>query len=398
MSNKILRFETRDFLIEVIYYDSSRCSCCEPSLIGCIKHKHTNKILAEEVKTGFGFFAPNRPIYQSFVRELIAEARTKVPEKCDDCHEWICRCWACSNCSTNYTSGSCGNQCDSCEVCNDCCECVFCDRCSSRQQHWCHECETCESCCQCEDESSIIKDYSYRVEKTLGMRGSPKDKTFFGVELEVECSRESNRRVKAMEAHEYLQGFAMFKSDGSLDHGFEIVTAPATLEEHRKGWENFFANRPTGLRSYNTETCGMHIHISRPKPLHIGKILVFVNNPDNRENITKIAGRTSSRWAGYSAKELSDGRKPSPSRYEAVNIVEGGKTIELRIFKGTLKKESFFKNLEFAHALFYFTRDASYRELSWKDFWAFVLKNRKTYINLINFMGGTQNVSNNSEA
>lgn len=140
--------------------------------------------------------------------------------------------------------------------------------------------------------------------------------------------------------------FIVTKDDGSLDRGFEIVTAPATLEEQLAHWKPFFARLPSGLRSFSTCTCGLHIHCSR-RPLTeltIAKIVCFTNANFNRPFVECIAGRPSGRWANIWPKKLSDARKINPERYEAVNL-QNYDTIEFRIFKGTLKEQSFYKAL-----------------------------------------------------
>jgi len=191
----------------------------------------------------------------------------------------------------------------------------------------------------------------------------------FGVELEVLPRRNAPADIARL-AHETVQGFAVLKSDSSLDTseggsdtGFEIVSCPATLRAHRKGWKTFFSKHgPTQyLRSYNTRVCGIHVHVNRAAfsgRLHIARFERFVNAPENIDFIKAIAGRDSSRWAktnpGKKIKESHQGI--DMDRYVAVNqATRGKKTIEVRIFRGNIDPVGFFKNLEFVSALFEFT-------------------------------------------
>ena len=61
-----------------------------------------------------------------------------------------------------------------------------------------------------------------------------------------------------------MSGFALCKHDGSLENGFEIVTAPATLSVHKDRWAKFCEkNYADSLSSWNTATCGMHVHVGQ---------------------------------------------------------------------------------------------------------------------------------------
>lgn len=164
--------------------------------------------------------------------------------------------------------------------------------------------------------------------------------------------------------------FAILKSDSSLlSHGFEIVSAPATLNYHKTAWDKFFANSAKYLRSYNTDCCGMHVHISKlgfdgdptGNNLHIGKFMNFYNQPYNRKFITDIAGRSTSSYTSYNVKKIVQSgtvNVGNTDRRQSVNLCPPN-TIEIRIFKGNTRKEGFFKNLEFVHASVEFTRQAS---------------------------------------
>jgi DNA primase catalytic subunit len=178
------------------------------------------------------------------------------------------------------------------------------------------------------------------------------------------------------------------KHDSSIGRGFEIVTAPATLEAHREQWRAFWRSNPTShLTGYESGSCGMHVHISRPSALVTGKMIVFLNSTENADFVRVIAGRSNSTWAKVcSSKKVTDWNK-SYDRYEALNVMNS-KTVELRIFRSTLKESSFWKNLEFTHALLHFARTASIDSLTVDSFLAFICQsdNRKQYRNLIAFL------------
>ena len=181
---------------------------------------------------------------------------------------------------------------------------------------------------------------------------------YYGIELEVE--RRSNCPSNIAESiNDMYEGFAICKSDGSLDNGFEIVTGPSTYKYHKKKWEEFFNSKlcQENLKGWNTDTAGLHIHIGRKSltPLNIGKILVFINDDLNRDFINAIAGRSSEQWARRSPKKVSDVLRPTGEKYEAVNTNHHA-TIELRIFRSNISKHGFYRVLEFTDAMVNFVK------------------------------------------
>ena len=217
-------------------------------------------------------------------------------------------------------------------------------------------------------EESGVYDYCHRVEDDLGKLclehqefKSENDQIYYGIELEVEKRNNCPHDLPYYITDNVLSGFAQCKSDGSLDRGFEITTAPATYEYHKKHWEKFFNNDKcmTNLKGWNTDTAGLHIHISRRalRPTDIGKILVFINDDVNTYFIRAIAGRTSDQWAKRSKKKIQDAWKSS-DKYEAVNMSHAN-TIELRIFKSNISRHGFYRVLEFTDALVYFTKNCA---------------------------------------
>jgi hypothetical protein len=235
---------------------------------------------------------------------------------------------------------------------------------------------------------------------------------FFGVELEVEYDYNSklDRNRAAKRVYDcFPRPFIVIKHDSSLKDqgqgGFEIVSAPATYKRHIKEWEQLFATYPEKslLSSYFTDHCGMHIHVSRASlsTLQIGKIVSFICHPNNRKFIRQIAQRQSNKYNNFTiAKKVSDipfykktgMHKPAwiaqEQHHTAVDI-NHEQTIEIRIFKGTLKKEAFFKNIEFVAALCDWceTGIASVCDVGDVDkFCQFVEKYAKQYPNLFAFL------------
>ena len=203
---------------------------------------------------------------------------------------------------------------------------------------------------------------SYNSKPVMTFHG--KEPHFYGIELEMELTNYV-RNERGQKAQEILNifgdDFIIIKEDGSLQTGFEICTQPASLDEQKIRWNKFFDNLPKNITSYGSDRCGLHVHCSR-KPLSlltIAKQVVFVNEDTNKEFIQIIAGRGPNQYSTLAKKNhnhvnmvpITVGRPTQ--RYEAINLTNKD-TIEYRIFKGTLKRESFFKSLEFCDALIQF--------------------------------------------
>ncbi len=236
-----------------------------------------------------------------------------------------------------------------------------------------------------DDDESYDEDYrddnvyawDYDVMEQLSMTSTKSDKLhpdtpYYGVELEVEKRNNADEQT-ASKIHDSFtydnMQFALLKGDGSLSNGFEIVSCPGTINAHRKYWDKFFNSEAIKeVKSWNTDTTGMHIHISRTAltQLQIGKILVFINDEKNQEFVNHIAGRSSDQWAKKSNKKISDCVVTS-GKYEAVNTAHRH-TIELRIFKGNLARHGFYRVLEFVDALVHFAKLTSLTKLQYTDF------------------------------
>lgn len=189
---------------------------------------------------------------------------------------------------------------------------------------------------------------------------------WFGVELEVELkNRDENREDKARLLNELINGGEIgknvfFENDGSLSYGFEIITQPMSLPKQRSLWDWLKDRECTrNLLSHNTSSCGLHVHVNKDglSQIQIAKIVTFVNDPRNADLIRAIARRYAEGYCKIKMKTL-DNAAESSDRYEAVNIT-GRKTIEFRIFKGSLKYESVISAIEFCNALVEFSASES---------------------------------------
>jgi len=246
------------------------------------------------------------------------------------------------------------------------------------------------NCNSCRSEQSGLRSYSdksaadLRPEKDVPLK--------FGIELEVE-GRDANEGVEMCESI-FPSGYVVYKEDGSLsDGGFEIVTRPDAPEVHKRIFSKFLSDPQVrrNLTSWNSGNCGIHIHVSR-KPLStlwIGRILVMINSPSMRSIVSKVSGRYDTTYAGITSKKLTNGKKTGYERkYEAVNN-SPRETIEFRLFRGTLIRESFIRYIEFVEAVLAFTSPAttSNRDIAEPEkFLDFVSNHRKKYKELFAFL------------
>jgi hypothetical protein len=191
-----------------------------------------------------------------------------------------------------------------------------------------------------------------------------------GFELEVECkidedyedSYEDFIADKAKEVYSLLDfrdnhgRYIFCKEDGSLNNGFEIVSRPATLQEHKERMKAFFEDVPSGLISSDSRHCGLHVHVNKAEGtsekmsnLQKGKLRAFIDSQTTQAYVDYIMGRRQNDYCSRNVgRKFTDGAKKNYDRRSAWNETEN--TIELRAPKGTLVPESFWSRLEFAVA------------------------------------------------
>jgi len=287
-------------------------------------------------------------------------------------------------------------------LCNHCVEHYFrCDNCSDLH-HLDHAYNSdgeylCENCYveTEENDNQLIHKYSYKPEYTYYRDNNDKERCY-GIELEIECKDRSINDVAEFIDRHYV--FTYMKHDSSISYGFEIVSHPASLGYHQKklAWDKMLgALRTKGCKSHDTSTCGLHVHASRKHltTTDIIKIVSFVNlNIDHYQSLAR-------RKSGYAKfKPIKNGQdlkecRYSEDRYEAINITNS-KTIEFRIYKGTLRHESFLAAIELTDATIEFCTTANMGiayifnnpDKAWDMFISFVKSKPGTYKILLAYM------------
>ena len=235
----------------------------------------------------------------------------------------------------------------------------------------------------------------------------------FGIELEVEqidCDYSIDNGITIVESG--LGTRAYMKEDGSLENGFEIVTHPHSLEEFQSkvDWKFLADLRYEGFRSWDTSSCGLHVHISRKAFKDENHLVRFTKLIyDNKNAVRSIAGRSSDYARFNDEKKLIGkikGGIDADGHCSAVNV-ENEHTVEVRVFRGSLNKTRILSAIEFCHAAVEHTRNMKVtpkdRPFAWTKFMSFVVnesvRNPNKYNNLNEIMESVANTpfrANNS--
>jgi hypothetical protein len=243
-----------------------------------------------------------------------------------------------------------------------------------------------------------IKPYNY-IPNKFNMHKLYSDETqlYMGVELEIDNGGETENNAKFIQ--EYLgEDNCYIMHDGSLSNGLEIVTHPCSLNYHKQLPYKDLFNKLTkkNYKSHDTKTCGYHIHINRNffnenptiQDLCITKVLYLLEK--HWDNIKKIARRDS---CGYSRRfnmkedeslfelllKAKGGDMYGNKKYQMVNL-QHKDTVEFRLFKGTLKYETFIATLEFISNLVHICKTQPLEEIQMIKFEDIININEVEYL------------------
>lgn len=300
-------------------------------------------------------------------------------------------------------------------------EIILCPNCYEYEYTHCCSCDTllrnddiyysqhgdiamCQSCY--EKECEAIHEYSYAPNLVFHGEGV----RHLGVELEIDSGGQDSYNAQCiLDIANKTDENLYIKSDGSLDDGFEMVTHPMTIDYHMNEmpWEQILeAARCMDYLSHKAFTCGLHVHISRlafgdtyeQQELSIARLVYFVER--FWAEMLRFSRRTQAqldRWAARYGMKLSPqdqmehAKNKHYGRYMAVNLTNTN-TVEIRIFRGTLKLNTLLDTLQFVNHLCevaIFMSDDEIQNMSWYDFIERVnepelityLKERQLYVN-----------------
>ena len=194
------------------------------------------------------------------------------------------------------------------------------------------------------------------------------DSLFFGIEIETQSTLDSIRSGVQCFHDNVSNTVGYVKRDGSVSDGMEINTHPMTLDYI---YEEFFSDTleqlvSLGWRAWKQPSCGIHVHLSKrafASTTHKARFQLFIMR--NEQQMVRFARRRSPSYAKFSDEEESefmDRAKGNPNydRFCAVNW-QPKETVELRIFRSTIKPSGVIGIVEMAHALFHFTKQSTCR-------------------------------------
>ena len=335
-------------------------------------------------------------------------------EYCASCMEHMVSCYSCNqnthedNTRTVYHNDREQSVCDGCyheqyETC---------DNCGDRHNNLTYDEDTEQDLCtDCYDQlpandSVMIRDYSYKPSPIFKKSYDCEEPMYMGVELEVEIDKEVVSESFLNKELIYL------KKDGSLTSGFEIISHPMTLSYHKKNfnWREILQGLISNDgKSHQTDTCGIHVHVSSDKVSFINqwKLVRFFYQCSSKISI--LSRRKIFRYCEFRsldkygvdrhdlcyADTIKSKRPYNRDRYSAINF-QNSKTIEFRIFRGTLKDSTFFSCLEFCKASVEFVQVHGYSSFClsdetqiWKNFCNYLSDTNK-YNNLIKYLKSKQ--------
>lgn len=251
----------------------------------------------------------------------------------------------------------------------------------------------CDSCYEEYERNQVIKgyhnhkdDYEYNM-KLASLDGDTN--LTYGFELEVESGRIATTEMAQRLSD--ISDFTVYEHDGSLSEGFEIISLPYDTEYLLKVGKDIIREildtlSENGYKSHDTSTCGLHFHVgvkglgdsyhSRNLVIQrIGCILEYF-----KEEITVLTRRTDeklNRWSRFLTKEYRKEELDfdkiaylidrNNERYSALNLCNDN-TIEFRLFRGTLKYETFMATWELVHNIVKYAKENEFNNLSELDY------------------------------
>lgn len=269
----------------------------------------------------------------------------------------------------------------------------------------------------------MIHNYSYKPEPEIGYKNDRESREHltFGVELECEPRNDGgNVRMDAYELSDRIDeipgGRTYCKSDGSLSNGVEIVSHPGTLAHHMyvMHWRQIQRTcEKAGFRSHDAANSGLHVHVGRAQlgstdaerndvtrkvqvlfALYAAELTRFSRRrrsclerwaPINGLGMTPDAIRHMStadlaRWASVCIPAY---RSNHNDRYTAVNVTNSA-TVEIRIFRGTLKRDTLIAAIQLVSNVFEYAMAHDWADIpasTWADVAAY-----KPHAELVNYM------------
>jgi hypothetical protein len=299
--------------------------------------------------------------------------------------------WICESCSSNiYTCDDCGepmladdshttpNGDTLCEDCFDrewtnCCGCGE----PTRNGDIRRDEDGDAMCPSCYRQASVICSYHSSGAKNASKFGESPEagKAWYGMGIELEmshkdCADEDDLEEIAKSVGGMLpDGLVFFERDGSVDYGFEMITAPMTFGYFRDNLSMFSDVlrycSSEGMVSHNSDSsCGIHIHLSKTafgefeseqEYTTTKMVLLYERFYNDLKTLSRRNSHQLNSYAErYGTENLgsidSNVKSKGGSRFRAVNL-RNDNTIEVRMWRGTLNPKTFAATVELTIAL-----------------------------------------------
>jgi hypothetical protein len=256
---------------------------------------------------------------------------------------------------------------------------------------------------------TIEEDYYEPRYHHFKSRGPYPYSLLFGYENEVELSNTEDSLTDNAEKIINQYPFLYAKNDASLNMGCEFNTHPFNMNWFLKRNKIQYIRKLIAEGFRAKRTCGFHVHLSRnyfTVNHQLKMVKMFYGYPNFIARVSqrsamfycksKIA-RDVRRWIAYrddsvitpidmktlsGCKNVIEYQNDEYVKYVALNFLPK-KSIEVRIFQGTVNKKLILAYLEFCLSVTLFTKDETFDKVTPNGLRKYVMKNRKHYKHLI---------------
>lgn len=206
----------------------------------------------------------------------------------------------------------------------------------------------------------------------------PRNVVYLGIELEMNFKLKDFEKIADI-VKKYFPKNHIFKNDGSIGEGAELVLAPYTLNSLKKVNLRAMLKElvDAGATSYKSHKCGIHIHCGEKDPIVINKIrALFAHSYDEIFKFSKRRKDEFNQWCqipnhGDLKKRFSP--EKWTGKYTAVNS-SPKHTTEFRFFRGTLNYDRFKANMLFADSIINYCKQASFISCNYSEAWKIYCK------------------------
>lgn len=330
---------------------------------------------------------------------------------CEDCESFYTICDDCGELVHEDDTAVARVGSDNIYICTSCRDLYwYCEHCGMYvvTSDWNQDRDCCTHCAETIDFDELdyryeeeINNYSYKPKPKFIKGDNEVTKRFYGMEIEIGESIDARAGAQIVYPLLNTSGRrAYLKRDRSIrTGGYECVTHPMSSRSlHEWIDKDFTEAKKERYPSWNTDGCGVHIHVSRNSigKLTLFKLNVLLNMLRGKNNLNFVKFFTNrtpnalNHWAKVSnqlpftfLENIKNGNGYTYDRYVAVNQ-QNDKTIEFRIFDGSIDQSVLHSYLEFVECVLDFCVNTAIKNITVGDLFEFMLANTGAYKHLAN--------------